>query len=156
LSRVNWRGESDTLRQFSRVSRKAEAALPQRGAALFGHSARCAPFASAGSFGDGCAPGAPSLRDGAKKSEYSSQRSDDCLSVAERRTPWSIEVVVDRFVKKRRDAPRIELACGDFGLRPRGICFPQSVLASQSHLQRNAPALGRFPSEQSHEFKRRA
>ena len=27
---------------------------------------------------------------------------------------------------KRRDAPRIELACGDFGLRPWGICFPQS------------------------------
>ena len=46
------------------------------------------------------------------------------MSVAERRTPWSIEVVVDRFVKKRRDAPRIELACGDFGLRPWGIRFP--------------------------------
>ena len=33
---------------------------------------------------------------------------------------------MDRFVKKWRDAPRIELACGDFGLRPWGICFPQS------------------------------
>ena len=77
-------------------------------------------------------------------------------SVAERWTPWSIEVVVGRFVKKRRDAPRIKLACGDFGLRSRGRCFPKSVLALQSHLQRNAPALGRFPSEQSHEIKRRA
>ena len=38
---------------------------------------------------------------------------------AERRTPWSIEVVVDRFVKKRRDAPRIELACGDGSGEPR-------------------------------------
>ena len=64
------------------------------------------------------------------------------LAVAERRTPWSIEVVVDRFVKKRRDAPRIELACGDFGLRPRGICFPQSMLVSQSHCQRRAVVHG--------------
>ena len=66
---------------------------------------------------------------------------------------WSFAVSTDpmehrggcRFVKKRRDAPRIELACGDFRLRPRGICFPQSLLALQSHLQRNAPALGRAP-----------
>ena len=48
------------------------------------------------------------------------------MSVAEGRAP-----------AKRRDAPRIELAYGDFGLRPLGICFPQSVLALKSQGERN-------------------
>ena len=47
------------------------------------------------------------------------------MSVAEGRAP-----------AKRRDAPRIELAYGDFGLRPRGICFPQSGLVLELHRQR--------------------
>ena len=47
------------------------------------------------------------------------------MSVAEGRAP-----------AKRRDAPRIELAYGDFGLRTWGICFPQSVLALELHRQR--------------------
>ena len=53
---------------------------------------------------------------------------------------------------KRRDAPRIELAYGDFGLRPRGICFPQSVLVLQTQHQRSNTVHLRFPGEQSHEY----
>ena len=66
------------------------------------------------------------------------------MSVAEGRAP-----------AKRRDAPRIELAYGDFGLRPRGICFPQSELALELHRKRRTVVDDRFTSEQSHEFKRR-
>ena len=38
----------------------------------------------------------------------------------------------DGPLAKRRDAHCIELAYGDFGLRPCGICFPQSGLVLKS------------------------
>ena len=93
--------------------------------AMRGHSARCAPFASARSFGDGCALGgsvAPRRSDEERIQSPVKRR----LLVRRGATDPLEHRGGCRFVKKRRDAPRIELACGDFGLRPRGICFPQS------------------------------
>ena len=57
---------------------------------------------------------------------YYAVDSAGTMSVAERRTPT-----------KWRDAPRIELAYGDLGLRPWGICFPPVRARAEITVERN-------------------